>query len=116
MASGILLRFAGFSETITLECELGILNFKANRELVKDLMTPNFLNTVSAPAIYSNTLRLVELWKLKAKKAGGLPFQADKDINMATFDIIKEVALGEGDSENTTEAYIKIIHQPGAQT
>ncbi|KAF4873653.1 Cytochrome P450 monooxygenase TRI13 [Colletotrichum siamense] len=88
--------------------------FKANRELVKDLMTPNFLNTVSAPAIYSNTLRLVELWKLKAKKASGLPFQADKDINMATFDIIKEVALGEGDSENTTEAYIKIIHETAA--
>ncbi|KAI0158544.1 cytochrome P450 [Pestalotiopsis sp. NC0098] len=83
--------------------------FKANRELVKDLMTPNFLHTVSAPEIHSNTLKFIDLWRLKAEKANGRPFRADEDIHVMTFDIIKIVALGEGDSQSMTELYHDIV-------
>ncbi|ETS82913.1 hypothetical protein PFICI_04789 [Pestalotiopsis fici W106-1] len=109
--------------------------FKANRELVKDLMTPNFLHTVckkkqkksalnvhiekhkliwlqvSAPEIHRNTLKFIDLWKLKAEKANGRPFRADEDIHVMTFDIIKIVALGEGDSQSMTELYHDIVRK-----
>ncbi|KAF7517317.1 hypothetical protein G7054_g13851 [Neopestalotiopsis clavispora] len=85
--------------------------FKANRELVKDLMTPNFLHTVSAPEIHRNTLKFIDLWKLKAEKAKGRPFRADEDIHVMTFDIIKIVALGEGDSQSMTELYHDIVRK-----
>ncbi|KAH6660474.1 cytochrome P450 [Truncatella angustata] len=85
--------------------------FKPNRELVKDLMTPHFLHTVSAPEIYRNTLKFVDLWKLKAEKASGRPFRADQDVHVVTFDIIKIVALGEGDSQSMTELYHDIVRE-----
>ncbi|KAK9420238.1 hypothetical protein SUNI508_06507 [Seiridium unicorne] len=85
--------------------------FKANRELVKDLMTPNFLNTVSAPEIHRNTLKFIDLWKTKAEKAKGRPFRANQDVNVMAFDIIKTVALGEGDAQSMTELYHDIVRK-----
>ncbi|KAI1843859.1 hypothetical protein JX266_009915 [Neoarthrinium moseri] len=90
--------------------------FKANRELVKDLMTPNFLNTVSAPEIHSNALKFIDLWRLKASKANGRPFQGDQDINVVAFDIIKVVALGEGDSQSMTELYQEVVRKTDFET
>lgn len=46
MASGTSLRFVG-SGNHHIGMRTWDPQFKANRELVKDLMTPNFLNTVS---------------------------------------------------------------------
>ncbi|KAK8105471.1 hypothetical protein PG999_008830 [Apiospora kogelbergensis] len=83
--------------------------FKANRELVKDLMTPHFLNTVSGPEIYSNAQNFIELWKLKAQLAGGRPFKAEDDLHTMTFDIIKVVALGEGDNQSMTVLYTDLV-------
>ncbi|KXJ95125.1 putative cytochrome P450 [Microdochium bolleyi] len=83
--------------------------FKKNRELVKDLMTHQFLNTVSAPEIYRNTIKFVELWKTKARIASGRPFQADDDVHIMAFDIIKVVALGDGDSASMTDAYAQLV-------
>ncbi|KAH8680643.1 cytochrome P450 [Xylariales sp. PMI_506] len=83
--------------------------FKANKELVKDLMTPQFLNTVSAPEIHSNALKFIELWKSKARVANGRPFSASEDIHTVTFDIIKLVALGEGHSSSMTELNRKAV-------
>lgn len=73
--------------------------FRRNRELVKDLMTPNFLHTVNAPEIWRNAVLFVELWKRKAQIAAGRPFDATEDVSRMTFDIIKNVAIGKG--ENT---------------
>jgi len=64
---------------------------------------------VSAPEIYRNTLKFVELWKLKAKIANGRPFLADDDIHVMAFDIIKVVALGDGDNASMTDAYAQLI-------
>lgn len=73
--------------------------FRRNKELVKDLMTPNFLHTVNAPEIWRNAVLFVDLWRLKARIAGGRPFDATEDVSRMTFDIIKNVAIGKG--ENT---------------
>lgn len=82
--------------------------FRKNKELVKDLMTPNFLHTVNAPEIWRNTVQFVELWKLKARIAGGRPFDAAEDVSRTAFDIIKNVAIGR--SEDTMiEVYLDQI-------
>lgn len=82
--------------------------FRRNRELVKDLMTPNFLHTVNAPEIWRNGVRFVELWRLKARIADGRPFDAAEDVSRMTFDTIKNVAIGQGEGEKTT---IEVYHE-----
>lgn len=72
--------------------------FRRNRELVKDLMTPGVLHNINAPEIYRGAGRFVELWRLKAKIAGGRPFTATEDVSRMTFDIIKNVAIGQGET------------------
>lgn len=78
--------------------------FRKNRELVKDLMTPNFLNTVNAPEIWRNTVHFVDLWKFKARVANGRAFEAASDVSHMTFDIIKNVAVGR-DGKTMMEVY-----------
>lgn len=82
--------------------------FRRNRELVKDLMTPNFLHTVNAPEIWRNTLQFVDLWRLKARLAGGRPFDGAEDVARMTFDIIKNVAVGRGE-DTMIERYLEQI-------
>ncbi|KAK0373422.1 cytochrome P450 monooxygenase [Colletotrichum limetticola] len=68
--------------------------FKGNKDLVKDLMAPGFLNEVSAPEIYSKALSLIELWNVKSKWAAGRPFEAHHDLQNAALDIIMSAAFG----------------------
>ncbi|RYP21536.1 hypothetical protein DL765_002172 [Monosporascus sp. GIB2] len=83
--------------------------FWRNRELVKYLMMPHFLNTVNAPAIYDNTQTFLDLWRAKARLAGDRPFQADQGIHMMTFDIIKVAMLGEGDNQSMTARCLNTV-------
>lgn len=78
--------------------------FRKNRELVKDLMTPNFLHAVNAPEIWRNAVHFVDLWKWKARVADGRAFEAAEDVLHMTFDIIKNVAVGR-DGRTTMEVY-----------
>ncbi|KAF5228502.1 hypothetical protein FAUST_11049 [Fusarium austroamericanum] len=68
--------------------------FKKNKELVRNLMTPTFLSEVSAPEIYDSFSRLVELWNLKLDLADGKFFFASRDIHHAALDIIVCVSFG----------------------
>jgi hypothetical protein len=43
--------------------------------------------------------------------ANGRPFRADEDISIMAFDVIKVVALGEGDSESMTELYHQTVQK-----
>ncbi|KAI8633015.1 cytochrome P450 [Xylariaceae sp. FL1651] len=83
--------------------------FKENRELVKDLMTPNFLHEVSAPQIYAKTIALVKLWSLKAKLAESRPFNARSDLFDAAIDIINAVAFGLEDDQSTIKNQIDFL-------
>lgn len=86
--------------------------FRKNRELVKDLMTPHFLHTVNAPEIWQNAVQFVDLWRRKAAVAGGRPFDAMEDITRLTFDIILNVALGKGEGrEGLIEVYLERIRE-----
>ncbi|KAK1758058.1 cytochrome P450 [Echria macrotheca] len=62
--------------------------YKHNKELLRDLMSPAFLNEVSAPEIHRKMTLLLDLWTTKARKADLRPFAADKDLHVAALDII----------------------------
>ncbi|TQN69575.1 Cytochrome P450 monooxygenase TRI13 [Colletotrichum shisoi] len=80
--------------------------FKGNKELVKDLMTPWFLNETYAPEIHRNAISLVELWSLKAKWALDHPFDAHRDLQNAALDIIMAAALGQADGSSVLWQHI----------
>lgn len=63
-------------------------------------------------------MTFIDLWKLKARLANGRPFKAEDDITSMTFDIIKVVALGEGDSKSMTAMYTDVVraHTASLQT
>lgn len=68
--------------------------FRANRSLLRDTMSPTFLNSVAAPSIHSAILDLLHLWRKKEKLAQGRPFQADRDITRGVVDAIFSASLG----------------------
>ncbi|KAF5718751.1 TRI13-cytochrome P450 [Fusarium mundagurra] len=68
--------------------------FRKNKELVRNLMTPSFLSEVSAPEIYDKFSRLVQLWGMKTEHANGQFFSASRDVHNAALDIIVCAAFG----------------------
>ncbi|RYP77481.1 hypothetical protein DL769_003391 [Monosporascus sp. CRB-8-3] len=72
--------------------------FESTRDLVRDVMTPSFLHSVSAPSAYDVAVNLTELWRLKHHLAKGRPFQVSGDIVEFSFDAILSAATGLGAS------------------
>ncbi|KHN97204.1 cytochrome P450 monooxygenase [Metarhizium album ARSEF 1941] len=93
--------------------------FRHHRELVRDLMTPWFLETVcfvdtlwaetgittrdannivkvATPRVYENAAALVRLWGVKELKARGRAFPANHDLYLSTLDTMCAVAFGMG--------------------
>ncbi|KAH7234425.1 cytochrome P450 [Fusarium solani] len=70
--------------------------FKRNKELVRDLMSVNFLQDVSSPEIYEKFALLVDLWNNKARLSNGRPFNASEDIHNAALDIVMAASFGVG--------------------
>ena len=75
--------------------------FKQHKDLLKDLMSPSFLEEAAAPSAYEQAGLLVDLWTAKDRQANGRPFAADEDLYMATLDIICNVAFGIDDGMGT---------------
>ncbi|KAK1990451.1 cytochrome P450 monooxygenase [Colletotrichum falcatum] len=92
-------------------------HLKKNRELGKDLMLPGFLHEVSAPEIYDNSMRLVELWKQKSRITNGRPFEAAKDIHNVALDVILSAAFNPDPARNITArnvAHFESVPSPPA--
>ncbi|KAI8312741.1 Cytochrome P450 monooxygenase TRI13 [Colletotrichum sp. SAR11_240] len=68
--------------------------FKANRQLIQDLMTSSFLDNHVGPAVLNKGLELVELWRLRAKLARGRPFSVRKDLEYTSLDVMIHFAFG----------------------
>ncbi|KAI1183643.1 cytochrome P450 [Nemania serpens] len=106
--------FAGVAPNHHIAMESSDPRFKLNRELVRDLMTPNFLHEVSAPQIYAKTMALVDLWRLKAEMGQSQPFNARRDIFDAALDIINAVAFGLEDNQSTVKNQLDhLLSRPG---
>ncbi|KAH8896249.1 cytochrome P450 [Thozetella sp. PMI_491] len=69
------------------------VRFKHNRNLVNPLMSPNFLNQVSGPAVYKSACALMKLWQVKCDLAMGRPFAAD-DITYCAVDSVLAIFFG----------------------
>jgi hypothetical protein len=83
--------------------------WKARRKLLQDLMSPTFLNSVAAPAIYASSLHILKLWELKADLADGRPFSASMDIFHAALDAVIAFAFGKGFRENATATQTDLV-------
>ncbi|KAI2601733.1 cytochrome P450 [Hypoxylon sp. NC1633] len=68
--------------------------FRANRQLIKDTMSPFFLQQVAGPAIHTATQGLLALWRQRSRLAQGHPFEAESDIFRATADVILTTTFG----------------------
>ncbi|KAL7813111.1 cytochrome P450 [Trichoderma gracile] len=89
--------------------------FKGNKELVRDLMTPGFLNEVSAVHIYDIATVLVDMWALKAAQAQGHPFSAHEDLHYVALDIILAAAFGIPLEQSVTQKQYEYLQlQPPA--
>ncbi|KAL6872191.1 cytochrome P450 [Trichoderma novae-zelandiae] len=89
--------------------------FKGNKELVRDLMTPGFLNEVSAVHIYDIATVLVDIWALKAGQAQGHPFSAHEDLHYVALDIILAAAFGIPLEQSVTQKQYEFLQlQPPA--
>ena len=68
--------------------------FKANRQLIQDLMSASFLNNHVGAAAYNKGLELMQLFELKLGLADGRPFSVKKDFEFASLDVMLEFAFG----------------------
>ncbi|KAI0508722.1 cytochrome P450 [Xylaria bambusicola] len=72
--------------------------YKDGRAIMKGLMTPSFLQSVSASQLYRVNVELLELWRLKCHMSRGRPFDIADDILTFSFDAILSTATGPPDS------------------
>lgn len=84
--------------------------FKSSRGLMRDLMTPTFLHTVSAPHIYRVATQLLDLWELKTKMVCGHAFDASTDITRLSFDCILSTAAGLSELGGEIHRQLEYLH------
>ncbi|KIW22942.1 uncharacterized protein PV07_11185 [Cladophialophora immunda] len=83
--------------------------FKFHKELMKDLMLPQFLSTVNGPVIYQKAMTLVELWKAKAQIAQQRPFDVKQDLYKLAYDIIMAISFGLSDESSCTRTQLRAL-------
>ncbi|KAI6506487.1 hypothetical protein MCOR13_003427 [Pyricularia oryzae] len=86
--------------------------FKANKALVKDLMSPRFLADVSAPEIHSKVQLLLRMWSKKTQLAKGKPFNARPDIIEAALDMINAAAFAYDEDSCSVSRQIRHLDSP----
>jgi hypothetical protein len=69
-------------------------DFKANRQLIQDLMTTTFLNTRVGPAIYDKASQLMRIFDRKNTLAQGRPFSVKKEFEFTSLDVMVWFAFG----------------------
>ncbi|GJC97761.1 cytochrome P450 [Colletotrichum higginsianum] len=69
--------------------------WKIQRRLLQDLMTPPFLHKFAAPNVYKSVLRFLDLWKKKAELADGKPFSAERVVFCAALDAVFDFGFGD---------------------
>ena len=87
-------QFHGVVPSGIITLQSGDKKYKRSKELLRDLMSPGFLDNVSAPHIYGTARRLVQLWERKIEISQGRPFEISADIHNATCDMITMAAFG----------------------
>ncbi|UJO25234.1 Cytochrome P450 monooxygenase [Fulvia fulva] len=68
--------------------------WRHHRRILADTLSPNFLESTSAPAIYSAVSDLLQLWRQKSRLALGRSFNVENDLIHAALDAIRAAAFG----------------------
>jgi len=68
--------------------------WRSNRKLVADVMSPDFLNNTTGPSLHRATQSLLGLWREKMRLAKGQAFDASHDINGCTMDTMFAALFG----------------------
>jgi hypothetical protein len=69
-------------------------DWRYQRKLIQDLMTPAFLNEVAAPQLHHNFMDLVNLWSEKMRLSEGRPFPVKHDIYGTALEAIWGALFG----------------------
>ncbi|KAJ9604857.1 hypothetical protein H2200_010972 [Cladophialophora chaetospira] len=99
--------FTGLSPDMHITFKSTEDRFKLHRNLLKDLMTPAFLNEVASRQIYANDESFVKLWDYKTRVAKGHAFRADEDIFNAALDVIFATACGLEAKDSNTAVHLQ---------
>ncbi|KAJ8132570.1 hypothetical protein O1611_g1055 [Lasiodiplodia mahajangana] len=87
------------------------MRFKNNRNLINHLMTPTFINNVSAPDVYSSICTLIKVWQAKCDTAKGRPFSAHHDLAYAAVDSIFASSFRLPEEESITIKRLEAVLQ-----
>jgi cytochrome P450 len=68
--------------------------WRFNRMLVRETMSPKFLNTVAAARAFEAATDLISLWMHKARLAPNATYDVKEDILMAVIDVIWSATFG----------------------
>ena len=68
--------------------------WRSHRQLLRDTMSPSFVNSVVAPIIHEKISGLVSLWRTKARLAGGQSFDSEQDVARCLGDFIMASCFG----------------------
>jgi hypothetical protein len=83
--------------------------FRYQRRLIQDLMSPAFLNEVAAPQLHNNFMDLVNLWSEKMRLSEGRPFEVKKDIYNIGLEAIWAALFGIDGVATVTRNNIKLL-------
>ncbi|KAL6866183.1 hypothetical protein ACO1O0_002288 [Amphichorda felina] len=87
--------------------------FKVNRQIASNLMSPAFLNGVAAPQIFQQAKELVDIWTAKYQAAQGRPFASELDISIVSYVALRSIAFGPSAS-NELRSYTEMLQSPTA--
>ncbi|KAG6084455.1 hypothetical protein E4U30_003101 [Claviceps sp. LM220 group G6] len=88
---------------------------KANRELVKGLMSPGILSS-NAPVIYEKASHLVGLWKTKMDAAQGRPFAALEDLRELSWELTSTLTFGFDERRGILQRHRECLSSKGSST
>ena len=83
--------------------------WRAQRQLLQDLMAPSFLHNVAGPVIHQEASVMVELWRAKSSIADGRPWIAGEDIDHVSLDAVMAFAFGDGFGHSATRPELEAV-------
>lgn len=93
------------------------LEWRAQVRLWSDIISVGFLRDQAAPIMHRAASELVELWRVRARVAGGRPVWVRDDFKIATYDVIWKILLGSdvdavNSERETVLEWANVIEQP----
>lgn len=83
--------------------------FRSQRKLMQDLMSPTFLNGVAAPQLHKNFMDLIKLWEEKMRLGQGHPFSVKEDVYDTALEAIWAAVFGTEETATITRNQIDLI-------